>query len=75
MDLYEIFISSSLCDVMLNYTISAYLHNICMYFPQFQSAKWGNYRERYSEKKTITVNTCFLQLRVFLLLHLIPTLM
>ncbi len=50
MDIYQIFISSSLCDDMLNYKISAHLLNICMDFPQFQSGKWGIYEERYSEK-------------------------
>ena len=30
MDLYQIFSSCSLCDIILNYKISAHLHNICM---------------------------------------------
>ena len=50
MDLYQIFISSSLCNFILNYKISAHLHNVCMDFPQLQSAKWGIYEERYYEK-------------------------
>ena len=50
MDLYQIFSSCSLCDIILNYKISAHLHNICMDFPQFQSAKWDIYEEHYSEK-------------------------
>ena len=50
MDLYKIFSSCSLCDIILNYKNSAHLHNICMDFPQFQSAKWDIYEECYSEK-------------------------
>ena len=38
---YQIFSSSSLCDVTPNYKMSAHLHNLCMDFPQFQSAKRG----------------------------------
>ena len=50
MDLYQIFISSSLCDFTLNYKISAHLHNLFMDFPQFKVPNWGLHEERYSEK-------------------------
>ena len=49
MDLCQIFISS-LCDFIVNFKISAQLHNICMDFGQFQNANWGIYEELYSEK-------------------------
>ena len=65
MDLYQIFSSCSLCDIILNYKISAHFHNICMDFPQFQSAKWDIYEERYSEKTNYSKHIhCFLQLHV-----------
>ena len=34
MDLYQIYISSSLCDAILNYKMSAHLHNLFMDFPK-----------------------------------------
>ena len=58
MNLYQIVISSSLCDVILNYNISAHLHNICT----IQSDKWGIYEERYYEKNNYS--KCFPQLHV-----------
>ena len=49
MDLYQICISSSLCDFILNYKISAHLQNLFMDFPQFKVPN-GASEERYSEK-------------------------
>ncbi len=63
MVLYQIYISSSLCDAILNYKISAHLHNLFMDFPQFKLPNGASMRNAIL-RKLITVNTCFLQLHV-----------
>ena len=50
MDLYQIFINSSLCDFILNCKISAHLQKLFMDFPQFKVPNGGLHEERYSEK-------------------------
>ena len=63
MDLYKIYISSSLCDAMLNYKMSAHLHNLFMDFPQFKVPNGASTRNAIL-RKLITVKTYFLQLHV-----------
>ena len=63
MDIYQIYISSSLCDAILNYQISAHLHNLFMDFPQFKGPNGASMRNAIL-RKLITVKTCFLQLHV-----------
>ena len=63
MDLYQIYISNSLCDAILNYKISAHLHNLFMTFPQFKVQNGTSTRNTIL-RKLITVKTYFLQLHV-----------
>ena len=63
MDLYQIYISSSLCDAILNYKISAHLKNLFMDFPQFKVTNGASMRNAIL-RKLITVKTYFLQLHV-----------
>ena len=63
MDLYQIYISSSLCDAILNYKISAHLHNFFMDLPQFKVPNGASTRNTIL-RKLITVNIYFLQLHV-----------
>ena len=63
MDLYQIYISSSLCDAILNLKISAHLHNLFMDFPQFKVPNGASMRDAIL-RKLITVKTYFLQLPV-----------
>ena len=63
MDLYQIYISSSLCDAILNNNISAHLHNLFMVFPQFKVPNEASMRNAIL-RKLITVKTYFLQLHV-----------
>ena len=63
MDLHQIFNSSSLCDVILNYKMSAHLHNLFMDFPQFKVPNGASMRNAIL-RKLITVKTYFLQLNV-----------
>ena len=63
MVLYQFVISSSLCDVILNYKISAHLHNISMDLPQFKVPNGASMRNAIL-RNLITVKTCFLQLYV-----------
>ena len=57
------FISSSLCDAILDYTISAHLHNLFMDFPPFKVPNGASMRNAILRKR-ITVKTYFLQLHV-----------
>ena len=63
MDLYQIYISSSLCDAILNYKISAHLHNLFMDFTQFKVPNGASMRNAIL-RKLITAKTYFLQLHV-----------
>ena len=63
MDLYTIFISSSLYDAILDYKISAHLHNVFIDFPQFKVPNVASMRNAILRKR-ITVKTCFLQLHI-----------
>ena len=63
MDLYQIYIGSSLCDAVLNYKMSAHLHNLFMDFPQFKVPNVSSTRNTI-RRKLITVKTYFLQLHV-----------
>ena len=63
MDLYQIYISSSLCDAILNYKISAHLHNLFMDFQQFKVQNGASTRNAILSK-LISVKTYFLQLHV-----------
>ncbi len=63
MDLYQIYISGSLCDAILNYKISAHLHNLFMDFPQFKVPNVASMRNAIL-RKLIIVETYFLQLHV-----------
>ena len=63
MDLYQIFISSSLCDFIQNYKISAHLHNLFMDFPQFKVPNGASMRNAIL-RKLMTIKTYFLQLHV-----------
>ena len=63
MDLYKIVINSSLCDAILNYNISAHLHNLFMDFPQFKVPNGASMRNAIL-RKLITVKIYFLQLHV-----------
>ena len=63
MDLFKIFISSSLCDAILNYKISINLHNLFMDFAQFKVPNGASMRNAIL-RKLITVKTYFLQLYV-----------
>ena len=63
MDLYQICISSSICDAILNYKISAHLHNLFMDFPQFKVPNGASMRNAIL-RKLITVKTYFLLLHV-----------
>ena len=63
LSLYQIFISSSLCDVILNFKLSAHLRIICMDFAQFKVANGVSMRNAIL-RNLITVKTCFLQLHV-----------
>ena len=62
MDLYTIFINSSLCDAILNYKISAHLQNLFMDFPQFKVSNGASMRNAFL-RKLLIVKT-FLQLHV-----------
>ena len=63
MDLYQIYIGSSLCDAILNYTLSAHLHNLFMNFPQFKVPN-GAFMRNAILRKLITIKTYSLQLHV-----------
>ena len=63
MDLYKVFINSSLCDATLNYKISAHFHNSFMDFPQFKVPNGASMRNAIL-RKLITVKIYFLQLHV-----------
>ncbi len=63
MNLYQIYISSSLCDATLNYKISAHFHNSFMDFPQFKVPNGASTRNAIL-RILITVKTYFLQLHV-----------
>ena len=63
MDLYKIYISSSLCDAILNHKMSAHLHNLFMDFPQLKVPNGASMRNAIL-RKLITVKTYFLQLHV-----------
>ena len=56
-------IRALLCDAILNYKISAHLHNLFMAFPQFKVPNGASMRNAIL-RKLITVKTYFLQLRV-----------
>ena len=63
MDLYKIYISSSLCDAILNYKNSAHLHNLFMNFQQFKLPN-GAFTRNAILRQLITVKPYFLQLHV-----------
>ena len=63
MDLYQICISSSLCDFIINYKMSAHLHNLFMDFPQFKVPN-GAFMRNAILRKLMTIKTYFLQLPV-----------
>ena len=63
MDIYQIYTSSSLCDAILNYKMSAHLHNLFIDFPQFKVPNGASMRNAIL-RKLITVKTNFLQLHV-----------
>ena len=63
MDLYQIYISSSIYDATLNCKISAHLHNLFMDFPQFKVPNVASTRNTIL-RKLITVKTYVLQLHV-----------
>ncbi len=57
------FISSSLCDAILDYKIAAHLHNLVMDFQQFKVPNGASMRNAILRKR-ITVKTYFLQFHV-----------
>ena len=61
MDVYKIVISSLLCDAILNYKISAHLHNLFMDFPQFKVPNGASYFLQLHVSDTLLSATAILE--------------